>query len=280
MAQTWFITGASSGFGLGLVKKLLARGDRVAATTRRADALDALKAAYGDRLWHAILDVRDADRVRATVQRAFAELGRIDVLVSNAGYGVLGAAEEATDTQMRDVIDTNLIGSMVFIRAALPHLRAQGGGHVMQVSSEGGQIAYTGFSLYHASKWGIEGFVEAVAKEVAPFDIKMTLVEPGPARTNFGNAIVQTDRLPAYTDTPADQVRRSVFDGSWVIVGDPDKMENAILAHAALAQPPLRLVLGGSSYESIRAALTGRLAALDQQRAIAQSTDSPPGEAG
>lgn len=280
MAQTWLITGASSGFGLGLVKKLLARGDRVAATTRRADALDELKAAYGDRLWHAILDVRHADDVRATVARAFAELGRIDVLVSNAGYGVLGAAEEATDAQMRDVIDTNLIGSMVCIRAALPYLRAQGGGHIMQVSSEGGQIAYPGFSLYHASKWGIEGFVETVAKEVAPFDIRMTLVEPGPARTNFGNAIVQTAPLPAYTDTPADLVRRSLFDGSWVIVGDPDKMENAILAHAALAEPPLRLVLGGSSYESIRSALTGRLAALDRQQAIARSTDSLPDAAG
>lgn len=197
------------------------------------------------------------------------------MLVSNAGYGVLGAAEEATDAQLRDVIDTNLIGSMAFIRAALPHLRAQGGGHIFQVSSEGGQIAYPGFSLYHASKWGIEGFVEAVAQEVAPFNIKMTLVEPGPARTNFVNAVVQTERLVAYAGTPADLVRRSALNGSWVIVGDPDKMENAILAHALMEEPPLRLVLGGSSYDAIRSALTNRVAALDAQKAVAFSTDSP-----
>jgi len=275
MTHTWLITGASSGFGHGLARKLLARGDRVAATIRRSGALDDLKALYGDRLWTAHLDVRDGAAVRATVERAFAELGRIDVLVSNAGYGVLGAAEEATDAQMHDVIDTNLVGSMVFIRAALPHLRAQGGGHIVQVSSEGGQIVYPGFSLYHASKWGIEGFVEAVAQEVAPFGIKMTLVEPGPARTNFGNAVVQTERLVAYADTPADLVRRSALDGSWVIAGDPDRMENAILAHAALEHPPLRLVLGGTSYDAIRSALTERVAALDAQKDVALSTDSP-----
>jgi NAD(P)-dependent dehydrogenase (short-subunit alcohol dehydrogenase family) len=275
MTHTWLITGASSGFGHGLARKLLARGDRVAATIRRSGTLDDLKALYGDRLWTAHLDVRDGAAVRATVDQAFAELGRIDVLVSNAGYGVLGAAEEATDAQMRDVIDTNLVGSMVFIRASLPHLRAQGGGHILQVSSEGGQIAYPGFSLYHASKWGIEGFVEAVAQEVAPFGIRMTLVEPGPARTNFGSAVVQTERLAAYADTPADLVRRSALDGSWVIVGDPDKMENAILAHAALEHPPLRLVLGGTSYDAIRSALTERVAALDAQKHVALSTDSP-----
>lgn len=182
----WFITGASSGFGRVLTEKLLARGDRVAATVRRPDALDDLRAEYGERLWTATLDLTEMAAVRQTVDRAFSELGRIDVVVSNAGYGLFGAAEEVTDEQVRHQIDTNLVGSIALIRAALPHLRAQGGGRILQVSSEGGQVTYPAFSLYHATKWGIEGFVDAVAKEVAPFGIAFTLVEPGPAGTNFG----------------------------------------------------------------------------------------------
>jgi NAD(P)-dependent dehydrogenase (short-subunit alcohol dehydrogenase family) len=275
MGQTWLITGASSGFGLGLTRKLLRRGDRVAATVRRPEILDELKNGYGDHLVVERLDLRDSAAVHSVVDRAFKELGRIDVIVSNAGYGVLGAAEEASEVQIRDVIDTNLIGSIALIRAALPHLREQGGGHVLQISSEGGQISYPGFSLYHASKWGIEGFVEAVAQEVVPFGIRFTLVEPGPARTNFVNSVVQTSHMPVYKDTPADIVRRSALDGSWVIAGDPDKIENAMLTCAEEKNPPLRLVLGGSAYEGIRAALAGRIASLDTQKDVAFSTDTP-----
>lgn len=273
--QTWFITGASSGFGRGLTERLLQRGDRVAATVRRPETLDDLRATHGDRLWVAKLDLTDSEAVHHTIDRAFAKWGRIDVLVSNAAYGVLGAAEEATNAQVRHIIDTNLIGSIALIRAALPHLRAQGGGHVVQVSSEGGQITYPGFSLYHATKWGIEGFVETVAKEVAPFGIRFTLIEPGPARTSFMKGVVQTQPMPVYDGTPADIVRRGALEGSWEIVGDPDKMVDVMLACADASEPPLRLVLGGSSFDSIRAALLDRVAALDAQRAIAFSTDSP-----
>ena len=179
MTKTWLITGASSGFGRGLAERLLARGDRVVATVRRPEVLDDLKTAYIDRLHVEILDVTDTEAVRRVVDAAFAALGRIDVVVSNAGYAVFGAAEEADDTMVRHVIDTNLVGSIALIRACLPHLRRQGGGRVLQVSSEGGRITYPAFSLYHATKWGIEGFVEAVAKETAPFGIGFTLVEPG-----------------------------------------------------------------------------------------------------
>jgi short chain dehydrogenase len=152
--KTWFITGTSSGFGRTLTEKLLARGDRVAATLRKVNALDDLKVQYGDDLWVASLDVTNAEAVRQIVDRAFVIMGRIDVVVNNAAYGLFGAAEEVSDDQIRHQIDTNLIGSIQVIRAALPHLRAQGGGRILQVSSEGGQIAYPNFSLYHTTKWG------------------------------------------------------------------------------------------------------------------------------
>lgn len=278
MTRTWFITGASSGFGRLMAEKLLARGDRVAATVRRPDALDDLRAAHGERLWIANLDLRDTDAVRRTLDRAFGELGRIDVIVSNAGYGLLGAAEEATDAQVRDIIDTNLIGSIAVIRAALPHLRAQGGGRILQVSSEGGQIVYPGFSLYHATKWGIEGFVETVAREVAPFGIQFTLVEPGPARTNFGSGIVQPEPIAAYDGTPAHLTRDALFSGEWVVIGDPNRMADAMIAAGNETTPPLRLALGSTSYQTIRDALHKRLDELEAHRAITVSTDYPAEE--
>jgi NAD(P)-dependent dehydrogenase (short-subunit alcohol dehydrogenase family) len=272
MNRTHFITGTSSGFGRLLTEQLLARGDRVAATLRRPEALDDLKAEYGERLWVAALDVTDAAAVRAVVGRAFADLGRIDVVVSNAGYAVFGAAEEASDAQLRRQLDTNLIGSIQLIRAVLPHLRAQGGGRIVQVSSEGGQIAYPGFSLYHASKWGIEGFVEAVAQEVAPFGIAFTLVEPGPAATDFGRGLDRTEPSPIYADTPVQALRRALEDGGFVL-GDARKMVREMLVSLDVSPPPRRLLLGGQAYAQVRAALQQRLVELDAQRAIALSTE-------
>ena len=185
MVKAWFITGISSGLGRNMTEQLLARGDRVAGTARRLDALDGLKSRYADQLSVAALDVTDSAAVRRVIDGAFNSLGRIDVIVNNAGYGLFGAAEELNDEQIRQQIDTNLVGSIQVNRAALPHLRAQGGGRILQVSSEGGQIAYPGFSLYHAAKWGIEGFVEAVSQEVAPFNIEFTIIEPGPTATDL-----------------------------------------------------------------------------------------------
>ena len=273
MIKTWFITGASSGFGRILTEKLLARGDRVAATVRRESSLDDLRVQHADRLWIAILDVTDADAVRRVIDRAFAELGRIDVVVSNAGYGLFGAAEEVTDAQVRHQIDTNLVGSIAVIRACLSHLRAQGGGRVLQLSSEGGQITYPSFSLYHATKWGIEGFVEAVAKEVAPFGIAFTLVEPGPTGTNFGAGLVRPEPMAVYENTPVGEVRRALASGSFKVTGDAGKMVAAIIASVDGSAPPLRLTLGSIAYGSIQTALTDRLAALESQKAIALSTD-------
>lgn len=266
--RTWFITGTSSGFGRLLAEKLLARGDRVAATLRKVGALGDLKAEHGDRLWIATMDLTDTAAVKATVDRAFADLGRIDVVVSNAGYGLFSAGEEATSEQIRHQIDTNLIGSIELIRAALPHLRNQGGGRILQVSSEGGQIAYPNFSFYHATKWGIEGFVEAVAQEVEPFGIAMTLVEPGPTKTDFGRGLVSAQPMAVYDDTPAGAVRRAIADGSFELTGDPAKMADAMIVAAEQEKPPRRLVLGASSYDAIRKALHERLAELEAQKHI------------
>ena len=179
MMKTWFITGTSSGLGRLLAERLLQRGDRVVATLRREGALDELKIQYDDRLHVLTLDVTDLRAVHTNIAAAFEAIGRIDVVVNNAGYGLFGAAEEVTDEQIDRQIATDLTGSIQVIRAALPHLRRQGSRRIVEVSSEGGQIAYPNFSLYHATKWGIEGFVESVAKEVASFGIDFVIVEPG-----------------------------------------------------------------------------------------------------
>ena len=271
--RNWFITGTSTGFGRALTEKLLARGDRVAATVRNTVALEDLKTQYGDRLWVAVLDVTDTQGVRRVVDHAFAKMGRIDVIVNNAGYGLFGAAEEVSEEQVRHQIDTNLIGSITVIRACLPHLRAQGGGHVLQISSEGGQITYPGFSLYHATKWGIEGFVEATAKEVAPFRIAFTLVEPGPTRTNFGAGLVRSQPLTVYEDTSVGEVRHAIASGEFKVTGDANKMVDTMIVAADSSAPPLRLALGTIAYTSIHRGLSERLVALEESKTITLSTD-------
>lgn len=269
MSHTWFITGTSTGFGRLLTEQLLDRGDRVAATLRRPEVLDDLKARYGDQLWIAQLDVTDTAAVRQVVDQSFDDLGRIDVVVNNAGYGLFCAVEEAGDDQIRDVLDTNVIGSMQVIRAALPHLRAQGGGRILQVSSAGGQTTYPNFSYYHASKWAIEGFVETVAQEVAPFGIGMTIVEPGATGTSFAASLVTAPLMPEYDNTPAGHTRRAIADGSFELTGDPHKMVQAIIESTGQEPAPLRLALGRDTYTDVRASLTRRLEALEAQKAVA-----------
>jgi NAD(P)-dependent dehydrogenase (short-subunit alcohol dehydrogenase family) len=238
-----------------------------------AHALDDLKEQFGERLWVAPLDVTDTEAIRQVTSRAFAELVRIDVVVSNAAYGLVGAAEELSDEQIRQQIDTNLIGSIQVIRAVLPYLRRQGGGRILQVSSEGGQITYPDFSLYHATKWGIEGFVEAVATEVASFGIEFTIVEPGPAKTSFGGGIVKSTLMAIYDNTPAGDVRRALEAGSFALKGDPLKMVQAMIDSVERTPAPLRLTLGSDAYDRVRAGLSKRLAELDAQKDIARSTE-------
>lgn len=275
--KTWLITGASSGLGRLMCETLLARGDRVFASVRDRAVLDGLSAIYGDRLQVTVLDLSMAVTIKPTVEAAFAQAGRIDIVVSNAAYGLFGAAEELSDRQIERQIATNLTGSIQLIRAAIPFLRQQGGGRIMQVSSEGGQVAYPDFSLYHATKWGIEGFVEAVRQEVAAFGIDFLLVEPGPTATRFGAGLDIADALPAYRDTAAGKLRAALMSGEFVIKGDAEKCVTAMIAAADAASPPLRLPLGSTAYDNIEAALKMRLHALQAMKAVAYGADRQEG---
>ena len=274
--KTWFITGASSGLGRIMVESLLARGDRVVATVRRADALDDLGRSHGDRLRIAVVDLTDTDRMRREVDAAFAAVGRIDVVVSNAAYGLFGAVEEVSDAQLERQIATNLTASIQLLRACLPHLRRQGGGRIVQVSSEGGQVTYPGFGLYHATKWGIEGLIETMAQEIAPFGIDCVIVEPGPTRTNFGANVDVAVPMPCYDATPAGEVRRAISSGSFAIKGDAERTVAAIIVAADAERPPLRIVLGSIAYENIERTLAGRLEAVRMQKATALGADRQP----
>ena len=268
-STTWFVTGASRGFGRELTEQLLARGDRVAATLRRPVQLDDLAAHYGDRLWVRALDVTDTAQMRRVVREAFTDLGRIDVVVSNAGYGVFGAAEDLTDAQVETVISTNLTASIQLARAVLPYLRAQGGGLLMQMSSMGGHLAFPAFSMYHATKWGIEGFYESLAAEVEPFGIRTTLVEPGMIRTSFYQAATRVPPGRAYQGTPADRDALPLDD----MPGDQAKVVAAMIDAALSPDPPRRLLLGSDAYRLVHAALAARLADAEAQQDRAASTD-------
>ena len=217
--------------------------------------------------------------MRDVVERSFTGLGRVDVVVSNVGYGLFGAAEELSDEQVERIVATNLLGSINLIRAALPHLRAQGGGRVVQMSTYGGQVAFPGNSLYHATKWGIEGFAESVAQEVAPFGIGVTIVEPGGARTEFRYGSAQVaELLPAYDDNPAHSFLAMLDPKNGLAPGDPARMAAAIIASVDQEPAPLRLMLGSQALDSTLATLRARVAAFEAQRKLAASTDFPAGE--
>jgi NAD(P)-dependent dehydrogenase (short-subunit alcohol dehydrogenase family) len=272
--DTWFITGVNSGFGRALTEQLLEAGHRVAGTIREPGSVDDLAARYGERLWVAHLDVTDTTRIREVVTQAYADLGRIHVIVNNAGYGLFGAAEELTDDQIDHIVATNLLGSIHVTRAALPHLRAQGGGRIIQLSTYGGQATNPGASLYHATKWGIEGFMDSLAKEVAPFGIGVTIVEPGGARTEFRFDSLQTaSPMAAYDGTPA-AMTRGVSDRGRPSLGDPQKMAASIIASTHETPTPLRLVLGSDSYRFVTTALRERLDQIEPQAASAAATDA------
>ncbi|MCS5714207.1 SDR family oxidoreductase [Herbiconiux sp. CPCC 205716] len=271
--RTWFITGATRGFGRLMTEQLLSKGERVAATGRDTAALNDLKETYGDQLWTATLDVTDTAQIRSVVEKAFKDLGQIDVIVNNAGYGLFGAAEELTDEQIEHQLGTNLIGPIQILRAAVPHLREQGNGRIIQISTYGGQATNPGASLYHASKWGVEGFMEGNARDLAPFGIGVTIVEPGSAATGFR---VGGSRLPepiaAYDGTPA-AMTRGIQNPALPSVSDPEKVAAKIIASVDIEPAPLRLVTGSDSQRYVRDALRERLADIESQEASAAETD-------
>jgi NAD(P)-dependent dehydrogenase (short-subunit alcohol dehydrogenase family) len=266
---TWFVTGASRGFGRELTEQLLGRGHRVAATLRRPEQLDDLAARHGERLWMRALDVTDTAQLRRVVAEAFTDLGRIDVVVSNAGLGVFGAAEDLTDEQVEIMIATNLTASIQLARAVIPWLRAQGGGRLLQLSSMGGHIAFPAFSMYHATKWGIEGFYESLAAEVEPFGIRTTLVEPGMIRSTFYEAAARVPVSQPYRGTPSDRAPIPLER----MPGDQAKVVAAMIDAGLAADPPRRLLLGSDAYRLVHDALAARLAGVEAQQDLAAATD-------
>ena len=272
--KTWLITGAGSGFGRLMTERLLERGDRVAATVRQDGQLDDLRHRYAEQLWIARLDMTDGDAIPGTVNDAFNAFGEIDVVVSNAGYALFGALEELDETQIRHQLATNLLGPILLIKSALPHLRAQGRGRIVQLSSEGGQMAYPALSVYHAGKWGIEGFCESLHRETALLNIQIMLVEPGSTPTNFNrNAVHARQLIDDYQQSTVGNYRRLLAMGRFPSRGDPVKIAEAIIAAADAPQMPHRLTLGSDAYKNIHRALSERLHELEAQKAIAPLTD-------
>lgn len=267
---TWFITGASRGLGRELVEQALERGDRVAATLRRPEQLDGLAEKYGDRLWRRRMDVTDTMQVEQVLGEAFADHERIDVIVSNAGYGVFGTGEDLADEHVERMIATNLTGSIQLARRAVPLLRQQGGGVFVQLSSQGGHITFPGFAIYHAAKWGVEGYFEALAQEIEPFGIRTVLVEPGMVRTGFYDA---ADRVPVsepYRGGPADMPELRVDD----MAGSQSGVAHAIIEAADSGNAPLRLLLNSDAYEAVTTTVRQRLVSLEGQRDTAYAADA------
>lgn len=278
-SRTWLITGVSSGFGRTMTEQLLEAGETVVGTVRStAKVVDLIKS-YPETFDCRILDVTDVTAVEKVVGRAFDVHGRVDVVVSNAGYGLFGAAEELSDDEVAKIIATNLVGPITLIRAAIPRLREQSGGRIIQISSYGGTVAYPGNSLYHATKWGIEGFCESVAQEVGGFGIGMTIVEPGGARTEFRYGSAQVAHLmPEYDGTPAHDFLKMLDPANGLAPGDPARMAARIIESVDVEPAPLRLVLGSQALAGSIAALEGRLAGFRAQTELAASTDFPAGE--
>ncbi|WP_033338719.1 SDR family NAD(P)-dependent oxidoreductase [Catenuloplanes japonicus] len=237
MSKIWFITGTSNGLGRLWAEAALERGDRVVATARKAESLDALVARFGDAVLPLELDVTDREGVFAAVAHAVARFGRLDVVVNNAGYGHVGMVEEVTERELREQLETNFFGAVWVTQAVLPVLRRQRGGHLLQVTSEGGVRAYPGFGAYHASKWAVEGLTEALALETAGFGFHITSVEPGPYATGFSTAIRQSAELPDYAQAHID----TAVDFR---LGDPSATTAAVLTLVDAERPPRRLVLG------------------------------------
>jgi NAD(P)-dependent dehydrogenase (short-subunit alcohol dehydrogenase family) len=272
--RTWFITGVNSGFGRLMTEQLLARGDRVAGTVRKLDSMSDLKSTYGSQLWLAQLDMTDIAGIHRVVSSAFNEFQRIDVIVSNAGYGLFGAAEELSDDQIEHQIATNLTGPIQLVRSAAAHLRHQGGGRIIGLSTYGGQAALPGGSLYHASKWGLEGFLEAMSLELAAFKIGVTIVEPGGARTNFRFRGAQLgEPMEAYKGTPAAMVHSMIKDSLRLPPGDPVKMVRVMIDSVEQDPSPKRIVLGSDAWGILHKALAERLAGVEAQRESAALTD-------
>ena len=256
-ARVWFVTGAGRGIGRAVASAALTAGERVVGTARKPDVLDDLRARHGDRLHVPALDVDQRHDVLATVDEAVATFGRIDVVVNNAGYGLMGAGEEVSESAARAQMDTNFFGALWVTQAVLPHLRRQGSGHIIQMSSLGGLGTFPTLGMYNASKWALEGFSEALAQEVAPFGIAVTIVEPGGFATDWaGSSMRFAERSPAY-----DPLRAQIMgggggsdgaEGPEQVEGDPAEVADAVLELVRRPRPPLRRLVGADAFDAAR----------------------------
>ncbi|MFB8205074.1 oxidoreductase [Kitasatospora purpeofusca] len=272
--RVWLITGANSGFGLALAEAALAAGDTVVAAVRRPETLAEAAGAHPGRLVPARLDVTDHDRIAAVVAEAVERHGRIDVLVNNAGRGLIGAVEEYTDRELRELMDLHFFGPAALTRAVLPHMRERGAGAVVQMSSMGGRLAFPGIGAYAATKFALEGLSEALAAEVAGFGIKVLIVEPGSFRTSFAerSALAFTTPLPVY-DGIVGPVREGLPEAAGKQLGDPEKAAAAILAALDAERTPLRLPLGSDAVDAVLGALEASVEELRNWEAVGRSTD-------
>lgn len=273
MKKVWFITGSSRGLGRSLTHAVLAKGDLVAATARNTAALEELTIQYPGQVLTIALDVNDNAQIQQAVAQTISHFGRIDILVNNAGFGIIGAAEAYTEEQVRSQLETNLYAPIAITRAVLPHMRRQKSGRILQISSVGGRVGNSGLTMYQAAKFGLGGFSEALAKEVAPLGIHVTCVEPGGFRTDWAGASMSyAPHVPGYeesVDLRADYIK----GGSFVPMGDPDKAAQAMIALTGSTEPPVHLLLGSEAVGIVQAADKERNAELEKWLAVSTSTD-------
>jgi NAD(P)-dependent dehydrogenase (short-subunit alcohol dehydrogenase family) len=267
--KIWFITGTSRGFGREWAIAALDRGDKVAATARDTATLADLVDKFGDAILPITLDVTDRAADFAAVKQAHDHFGRLDVVVNNAGYGQFGFVEELSEQDARDQIETNVFGALWVTQAALPYLREQGSGHIIQVSSIGGIVAFPNVGIYHASKWALEGFSQALAQEVAPFGVHVTLIEPAGFSTDWSGSSSRTaEALPAYADLHAENER--VRKTRWAAPGDPKASAAAVLKVVDADEPPLRVFFGDAPLGLAKADYEERLRTWEQWQSVAE----------
>ncbi|MCY1043636.1 oxidoreductase [Corallococcus sp. bb12-1] len=274
-SRVWLITGSSRGLGRSFAEAVLAAGHRLVATARKPEQLASLVERYGDRVRAVALDVTMPEQAQAAVKTAVETFGRLDVVVNNAGYGDLASIEEMTDDAFRAQLDTNLFGVVNVTRAALPVLRAQRSGHIIQVSSVGGRLSTPGLGAYQAAKWAVGGFSEVLSKEVAPFGVKVTIVEPGGFRTDWAGASMTIPAIgPDYAPTVG-AVAERMRESSGNQPGDPDRAAQVLLQVVALESPPLHLLLGSDAFGLASARLDALKAEDAQWKHLSLSTDFP-----
>ncbi|MFJ4922558.1 oxidoreductase [Streptomyces sp. NPDC088725] len=270
-SQVWFITGSSRGLGRAITEAALAAGHRVVATARKPAQLDDLVSRYGDQLRAVALDVTDGEAARAAVRGAAETFGRLDVVVNNAGYGDLAAIEDVTDADFRAQIDTNFYGVYHVSKAAVPILRAQGSGHIIQISSSGGRMTTPGLGAYQAAKWAVGGFSEVLSRELAPLGVHVTIIEPGGLRTDWaGSSMTIPPVSEPYRATVGAMVEM-LRTGDGRQPGDPAKAARVILGLPDLTEPPLHLLLGSDAYGYVTASDRARTESDTKWRELTES---------